>query len=582
MVNRKDDGTTIYNFVCYGLMESQGRHNAFFGCSIEMTGRKYVADFKLMFDWFDYMFGRLVDRGKVFTPTSEGVLRYNIDKFSNAAEEIEWFKSNLPNIFNSDSVTIQTYDNSFSTKNLGKVLCLNIDTPEQKVLADFKKSHWVAVSPVFMPEEPVEEINFADLLWQYIKYNENALKVAVNPSAQSLPWIQNTLSECQEISESLSKYRKHINDDEQEELQQYNDIVDKYRSLSETLAALKTRIAKPEAPEPPKPDGDKRCSKCNRRLPLSHFDSPHSNLCMECAKSKKMRVCKKCGQMKPSSSYAKNPEICEDCLSTPQPKPISFLDRINPIYGAATVLGIFILVGLFLVLKPKPSNEEQVTPEPAPIENSFSFSHFSDLKDAGSYDEAFAYADKYPEGDRYKKDLKYAIERELSSLSQTNPIEYQVFLNKYQDLIKSLGINTSPFDELSRLSDPIIVEVNPYLHQEEQPEVRSSANEEVKKAMQKAPVAVTIVNEDKDNKAIGNAITTKASRSYSFEEGTYVNVTSKSDVKLKTNTSCSPIDGGIRIELKSGMVYRFEIDNITITINVKAKAKAQNNEPQTV
>ena len=101
MVNRKDDGTTVYSFLCYGLMEKEGRPNAFFGCSVTLDDNRYCPDLKgsLRVVRLSVSAGVVGAGNVLFFVNDGGILQYKVDKFSDIPDEIDWLKSNLPNIF---------------------------------------------------------------------------------------------------------------------------------------------------------------------------------------------------------------------------------------------------------------------------------------------------------------------------------------------------------------------------------------------------------------------------------------------------------------------------------------------------
>ena len=157
MINRREDRTVVYSFLCYSLMEyaDSPRPNAFFGCSLVVDDTMFSPDLKTMFKWFSFLFDTLIQRGKLFYKNEGGRILYRFERFADCQEEVEWLKQNMPKIFNSNDIRKFQPDQYFSSDNSGRVICSHIDTAEEKLLANIKKSRWVAISPIFKPDEEI-------------------------------------------------------------------------------------------------------------------------------------------------------------------------------------------------------------------------------------------------------------------------------------------------------------------------------------------------------------------------------------------------------------------------------------------
>lgn len=391
MVNRRDDGTTIYSFLCYGLVESTKRPNAFFGMSVESDGAEYSPDFKDLYEWFDYLFGKLVERGGVFRVLDDGKLQYRIDKFKDAEEDIEWLKGNLPNIFTKSSgVVMLPYDRSYAWGNTGHVICCNIDTPPDRIAADFKRSQWVAVSPDFAPEEEREEINFSELEDRLNRYNQSLLTVAVNPSAASLSQLSAAEADCNDTLMMLRKYLKATIDDE--ELQQCREVYDKYSRLYDNIAALigrmetdkrrqeiqqaalrsdnrapfspsdKRAVSQRDKRPGPQPDQTARTKTdgksgafFKRKSRRVEDDVPHRKLDPQPSD----RRCRECHERKPLSEFNVYVDVCDDCASASKPRKESWWRRIHPLYASFVILVIVIIVSSILIFKACNSGDDR-------------------------------------------------------------------------------------------------------------------------------------------------------------------------------------------------------------------------------
>lgn len=440
MVNRKDDGTTVYSFLCYGLMEKEGRPNAFFGCSVIIGGDRYSPDLKELFEWFDYLFGRIVERGSLFFVNDGGIIQYKVDRFSDISDEIDWLKSNLPNIFTKSSdITLLPYDATYTTRNLGKVICCNIDTPVQRIVDDFRKSHWLAISPGFKPEEELEEMNFADLSSRLNEYNQKILAVAVNPSADDVGLLKTIQAECADVIESLRKYHKAVQDEV--EKQNCTEIREKYANLSGNIAALLKKIPQTSGPAVP-PAGFV--------AEPPRVDPPRV----------KTRICRKCHAKKPVSAFTRYVDVCDDCAKA---KPQTYWwENIKSTHAAAAIVAVIVLVSAFLIIKPhlgKSEEEEKVTDrEDVSItdSNSFDVGHFDRLLADGKFYEAYGYADSNGKKDRYADDVKNALAvKYMEILENTRPYSYiyekaMDFTTVNRRVLEALGYNVNDLNLQAR------------------------------------------------------------------------------------------------------------------------------------
>lgn len=439
MVNRKDDGTTVYSFLCYGLMEKEGRPNAFFGCSVIIGGDRYSPDLKELFEWFDYLFGRIVERGSLFFVNDGGIIQYKVDRFSDISDEIDWLKSNLPNIFTKSSdITLLPYDATYTTRNLGKVICCNIDTPVQRIVDDFRKSHWLAISPGFKPEEELEEMNFADLSSRLNEYNQKILAVAVNPSADDVGLLKTIHAECADVIESLRKYHKAVQDEV--EKQNCTEIREKYANLSGNIAALLKKI--PQA---------------------SGLSVPPAGFVAEPPRAEpprvKTRICRKCHAKKPVSAFTRYVDVCDDCAkANPQ---TYWWENIKSTHAAAAIVAVIVLVSAFLIIKPHLGNskeEEKVTDRELYAEdnNRFEASRFNRLLADGKFYEAYDYADSYGLKDDYADALKKALAvRYLDILENTYPYsaiyeKAMAFTTANMRVWQALGFNVNDLNLQAR------------------------------------------------------------------------------------------------------------------------------------
>ena len=98
MVNRQENGETIYSYLRYGLKEVERQPlHSFFGMSLVVDEYQYCPNFKVLLDWFDYLFNKLVKEQRIIKQNEDGVLCYVIHKFEEVSEEVNWLKNNIPN-----------------------------------------------------------------------------------------------------------------------------------------------------------------------------------------------------------------------------------------------------------------------------------------------------------------------------------------------------------------------------------------------------------------------------------------------------------------------------------------------------
>ncbi len=248
MVNRRDNGETIYNFLHYGLREVIGRPtNAFFGMSLVIDSNYYCTDFKRILEWFDYMFDKILNReDSIFHKSEDGEIQYKIHKFADNITEVEWIKSNLPNIFSSVANTVLVeYDNSFSSNKIGQIARFNDQEENTFILAAFKEYRWISISPEYRKleqsyklEMPVVDVEFDydDLLVKLNKINQTLLPIAVDITRGTLEDLEKMSTESEDVYNNLIKYLPTLSD--MEEASKFKDLSEKYASLCKSIKAL--------------------------------------------------------------------------------------------------------------------------------------------------------------------------------------------------------------------------------------------------------------------------------------------------------------------------------------------------------
>ena len=412
MVNRRNNGETTYNYLRYGLREAIDRPtNAFFGMSLVVDGNQYCSDFHKILDWFDYIFDKIVKERNIFAKDEFGntitPLKYGIHKFEEATADVEWIKSNLPNIFSPAAGTkLFQYDNSFVKGKTGQVSGLNDKETEENILKMFKKYSWITLSPEYElgVEKPVISLNYADLKATLDGFNKELVPIATAIATRKYEGnnekLTSMLKESKESFGLLQNYLKTITDEKEGEL--FKGLTNDYRLLADSITALLSNISRPQPPlepeEPLKPENTQYCFHCKQKKSPSQFSSPEATKCLDCEKEGKIDVpeikirCAKCGNFKTSEHFNKGKDICKECQQQPpqlmtckrcgKKKPLKDFphngDTCNscvkgidwkellhksfvPMLG---VLAVFIVLGgiYWFIFKPKPDQKQPVEP----------------------------------------------------------------------------------------------------------------------------------------------------------------------------------------------------------------------------
>lgn len=376
MINRRENGDTIYSYLRYGLKEVDRQPlHSFFGMSLVVDNYQFCPNFKVLLEWFDYLFNKLVNEHSLIKKNEDGILHYVVHKFDENTADVEWLKSNLPNILTQAGQTeIANYDNSFVDGKAGQVVSFNNPVGENRLLDTFKKYRWLSISSEIVERqditsgEPIEiELNFEELNGKLNEFNQQLLPIAVDISKGSYADLKRMSDEVQEISTSLAKYLPTIDDPEEKE--KFGGLDSKYDSLKGSIGTLLSKFTtstKPLPPQPPKQE-TQYCFSCKQNKPLSHFRSPDATKCLECEAQDRRRTgagtnipkgyktCISCGKKKPARFFNQvGTDICDDCAKIQKPKPVpvqeGFFDKLGKILMTKGFLGalasIAIVVGV--------------------------------------------------------------------------------------------------------------------------------------------------------------------------------------------------------------------------------------------
>ena len=342
MVNRRANGETIYSYLHYGLMEysdlgkgKAGRINSFFGMSLHLSDGIYTPDFKLVFDWFDFWFNKILEDGTILKKVSSGYVQYQVSKFA-SANYIEQVRSNLPNIFSEKAGTVMLrYDDSFIEGKSGQIASLNDKADSNVILSAFKHYQWVKLSSdVPIDDTVVIDIDFNDLNDKLSEYSKLLLPIAINPKAHSVDELCKIEDGVKEIFSSIESYLKKISKNNTEEYDKFSSLANDCKAVYENITELKKRLIDPGDGSGTDTPATQFCHKCQKNKHISEFSSPNATICIACEKEAEIpsKQCNKCGQIKPITEFSSpNATICIACENEVPTKQCNKCGQIRPI-----------------------------------------------------------------------------------------------------------------------------------------------------------------------------------------------------------------------------------------------------------
>lgn len=486
MINRRDNGDTIYSYLRYGLKEvSRQPLHSFFGMSLVVDNYQYCPKFKVLLEWFDYLFNKLVNEHNIIKKNEDGVLYYVVHKFEENSIDVEWLKSNLPNILSqAGQAEIIGYDNSFADGKAGQVVSFNQPVGENRLLETFKKYRWLSVSSEITEKEVsgvsgsftdpgTIELNYEELNKKLNELNQQLLPIAVDISKGSYSDLKQMFDNVQEINTSLTKYLPTIDDVEEKE--KFNVLEGKYDSLKASIGKLLEKFTPSSGggtTQPPKPE-TQYCFSCKQNKPLSHFSSPNATKCKDCEEQELRRkglggggqafkICVSCGKKKHVRFFNKQgTDICDECARGQKPKapgPESPFDKTGKFLTSKGFLGALASIAVIAVIAfavmnlpdscstgdiilSRSESETTRTSEVAETRNKVDRAELEKLKSANDFKAIYEYiADKSDAGD-YKRPLKEAVNNFLWSIVDSSPVpqeDLQTFYitnNEFLDFI---------------------------------------------------------------------------------------------------------------------------------------------------
>lgn len=468
MVNRKDNGETIYSYIHYGFKEIIDRPaKGLFGMSLILDNDTYCSDFSKIFDWFEYLFGIIEKERNIFKLNESGIYQYTIDKFSDNASDVEWLKSVMPNIFSNPSAgtSLVKYDSSFSLKKTGKIFQFNNNEEQSKILNGFRQCRWLCISPDVVAEP---ELDYFELLECYNEFNEKIVQIAINATQNDKTSLSDIQKDCEEHFKSINDYLKVIVNYDQKHLESFTELAEKFQSLHSNVGTLLNKLVTEVVVEPTR---KKICSKCGRNLPVDRFSDESSDICRDCERSLRvkpvLKTCKKCSERKPLNNFHEGKDICIKCEEQPIRKPT----ELEKLFGSLlskesiktiSIIALLVVVSVVLTVSFKKCSSEEQTPTDRTLtekvvkipscedENKVNEDDLNTLLDSGEIADALAYIKNCTNGNDYKKTIQNTIQKLIFNILQSQP------LDKIEDSVKEFIIlNKSSMKELGYKDDDI-------------------------------------------------------------------------------------------------------------------------------
>lgn len=456
VVNRRISGETVYTFLQYGLMEKQGRPNSYFGMSM-VCKSGYTTEFKKLYEWFCFIFDKLVTREVLFTINGGGNTQYKIAKFQDAFTEIDWIKTQLPNIFSSNANTpIISYNNSFSWKKTGKVYYHNIEDDLDSIVSNFKIGFTITLSEFFEKSISIDYNEMSDLLGDI---HEKLLPIAVNLTVENSTTLKTLKSEIEEANALLDKYIPTISSTEEREL--YIGLSNKIKSTISNISQLiskceknkNTRVCSKCGQEKSllefKGDSSiciscstihpvvRKCSKCERTKDISEFEHSTDTICIECksqSQNDKVRKCVRCNRELPLDNFEDKSNVCRNCLKKDDIVTL-LLEFVNKnLKVLLTIVAIFIVTVIVTLLisekdnqdsidSPKDVSSQDINITSSTNPNIVDNIKFENFCSHNKFEEAFTEIREKDDRNKYTEGLKQRILDVLFSCFDVTPTE---------------------------------------------------------------------------------------------------------------------------------------------------------------
>lgn len=488
MVNRQENGETIYSYLQYGLKEVERQPlHSFFGMSLVVDDYQYCPNFKVLLEWFDYLFNKLVKEQRIIKKNEDGVLCYVIHKFEEVSDEVNWLKNIIPNIITKSEqaddvkVEISKYDKSFFVGNVGQIVCFNKPVSEKRLFEVFHKNSWISVSSEILEKEEVNtsgniadseviEYSYEELDEECNKFTEILLSIAIDISCTSVTDLAEIEGKVQKTCINLENYLPTI--DNIEEKNKFKNLESKYNSLKDKILTLQSKSTGTISTSTSPQGKNLYCFSCKKYKPLSHFRSIESTKCKECeekdhiepADNEGYKVCKHCGKKKALKAFCNSEtDICDDCSNIKQQKSEnSALQRLKeniPLTkGFVRIsMGLLVVVAtIMIIFFSRMKNDNEVhgiarKDSTQIVKNSSNV----DIKEVNrfiksyNFKELFEYIREKQDADRYKSLIKHSVNGYLWKIIDTSTSaqeDIERFYIENNELLEFIGFDKDDKD----------------------------------------------------------------------------------------------------------------------------------------
>ena len=151
-------------------------------------------------------------------PDANGILRYKVDRFDRAADDVNWIKGNLPNILK--RIVPQDYDGGFAQGEAGKIATFKSDVSKGQVLSALRKYNRVSIcaniteQDTTVGSEPEEEVDLIYLVSWLNSTNQKLVPIAISPTPDSLPklhaWRDTATRHLESLVQQMEKLKTGV------------------------------------------------------------------------------------------------------------------------------------------------------------------------------------------------------------------------------------------------------------------------------------------------------------------------------------------------------------------------------------
>lgn len=488
MVNRQENGETIYSYLQYGLKEVERQPlHSFFGMSLVVDDYQYCPNFKVLLEWFDYLFNKLVKEQRIIKKNEDGVLCYVIHKFEEVSDEVNWLKNIIPNIITKSEqaddvkVEISKYDKSFFVGNVGQIVCFNKPVSEKRLFEVFHKNSWISVSSEILEKEEVNtsgniadseviEYSYEELDEECNKFTGTLLSIAIDISCTSVTDLAKIEEKVQKTCINLENYLPTI--DNIEEKNKFKNLESKYNSLKDKILTLQSKSTGTISTSTSPQGKNLYCFSCKKYKPLSHFRSIELTKCKECeekdhiepADNEGYKVCKHCGKKKALKAFCNSEtDICDDCSNIKQQKSEnSALQRLKeniPLTkGFVRIsMGLLVVVATIMIIFFSRMKNDNEVHGIARIDSTQIVKNSSnvDIKEVNrfiksyNFKELFEYIREKQDADKYKSLIKHSVNGYLWKIIDTSTSaqeDIERFYIENNELLEFIGFDKDDKD----------------------------------------------------------------------------------------------------------------------------------------